>query len=420
MEPKAMTHADTIAADDPSTGWRFFRLVLIAAVLSLSLAAALFTMIARPTSLASAKTSIREGIEEAGQLWHGLISRSTAPYPESEVIKGIELDWSSHQRGAEGSGDWGITWADDDHQYTAWGNGGGFGDVGPEDKVFLGFARIEGDVDGHRAVNVWGGADAENPAEFGGKAYSLLSIDGTLYTWRCGDTDGASSLDFQELYRSVDHSATWRSTGVKFTQASFEGDDFGFYCPVFLQFGRDYDGARDDYVYMYAPNIQQNKSLYPQNPGELTLIRSPKAKVNVRSAYEFYAGLGADGEPVWTFDVDDRLPVFEDLENGVTQHVAVVYNSGLERYILTTEHGEHAKGNIAIYDGPTPWGPWTTVEFADSFGRFKTLDNGFMWVFPSKWLSEDGKSFAMIYTGKGRNDSWNVLKGRFLLADSSD
>ena len=43
-----------------------------------------------------------------------------------------------------------------------------------------------------------------------------------------------------------------------------------------------------------------------------------------------------------------------------------------------------------------------------------------MWVFPSKWLSEDGKSFAMIYTGKGRNDSWNVVRGRFLLADGDD
>ena len=57
---------------------------------------------------------------------------------------------------------------------------------------------------------------------------------------------------------------------------------------------------------------------------------------------------------------------------------------------------------------------------SDSFGRFETLDNGFMWVFPSKWLSEDGKEFVMIYTGKGRNDSWNTVKGRFLLADGND
>ncbi|MGI9509387.1 MAG: hypothetical protein ACR2QJ_08560, partial [Geminicoccaceae bacterium] len=207
---------------------------------------------------------------------------------------------------------------------------------------------------------------------------------------------------------------------VNFTQSSFEGDDPGFYCPVFLQYGRDYAGAKDDYVYVYAPEIQQIESLYPQVPGEITLMRVPKTKVNVRSAYEFYAGLGADGEPAWTFEVNDRSPVFTDPENGITQHVTAVYNPGLDRYILTTEHSEHAEGNIGIYDGPTPWGPWTTVHFSDSFGRFETLDNGFMWVLPSKWLSEDGEEFVMIYTGKGRNDSWNTVKGRFLLAGSSD
>jgi hypothetical protein len=415
-----MSDIETIAVDDPSTRRRLLRIGLLAIVASLIAAIALFATIAKPTSLGAAKASVREGMEEARQLWLGVTFWPNAPYPDSEVIEGFELDWSTHQRGAEGSGDWGITWADNDHQYTAWGNGGGFGEPGADDRVFLGFARIEGDADNYRAVNVWGGADAENPAEFGGKAYSLLSVEGTLYTWRCGDTDGATSLDFQELYRSTDYSATWRSTGVKFTQSSFADGDPGFYCPTFLQFGKDYGGARDDYVYMYAPNIQQTASLYPQVPGEVILIRAPKTRVNVRSAYEFYAGVGTDGEPVWTFDANDRLPVFEDAENGITQHIATVYNPGLDRYILATEHSAHAEGNIGIYDAPTPWGPWTTVHFSDSFGRFETLDNGFMWVFPSKWLSENGEDFVMIYTGKGRNDSWNTLKGRFLLADGGD
>ena len=75
------------------------------------------------------------------------------------------------------------------------------------------------------------GLGAENPAEFGGKAYSLLSVDGVLYTWRCGDADGKSSLDFQELYRSTNHSATWRTTRVRFTQSSFEGDDLRLLLP---------------------------------------------------------------------------------------------------------------------------------------------------------------------------------------------
>lgn len=415
-----MADSNMMAAGSLPGARRLLLKSLVMMTLALIAALALFAHFARPTSLGDVKTLVGEGLKEARQLWLGLTFWPSAPYPDSKVIDGFELDWTSHQRGADGSGDWGITWADDDHQYTAWGNGGGFGGSNSEGRVMLGFARIEGDVDDHQGINVWGGADAENPAEFGGKAYSLLSVDGTLYTWRCGDADGESSLDFQELYRSTNHSATWRSTGVKFKQDSFDGDDPGFYCPVFLQFGKDYQGARDDYVYVYAPEIQQTESLYPQVPGEVILMRVPKTRVNVRSAYEFFAGFGQDGEPAWTFDSAGRRPVFEDAENGITQHVTAVYNPGLDRYILTTEHSEHAEGNIGIYDAPTPWGPWTTVHFSDSFGRFKTIDNGFMWVFPSKWLSEDGEEFVMIYTGKGRNDSWNTVKGRFLPAGGND
>lgn len=411
-----MANSDTIAAENPSVR-RWLTLIGLVVVVTLLVALALLVFLVRPTSLGAVKAGVKDGLFEAQQLWTGLTSWPSSPYPDSPVIAGFELDWSTHKRAADGSGDWGTTWADDDHQYTAWGNGGGFGGSNSEGRVMLGFARIEGDKDDYRAVNVWGGADAENPAEFGGKAYSLLSVDGQLYTWRCGDADGVSSLDFQELYRSRNYSATWRSTGVKFTQSSFEGDDPGFYCPVFLQFGRDYEGARDEYIYVYAPEIQNPDVLYMQTPGAVALMRVPKDKVGVRSAYEFFAGTEADGTPGWSFDAMDRQPVLEDPENGVTQHIAAVYNPGLDRYILTVEHTAHSEGNIAIFDAPEPWGPWTTVHFSDSFGRFETVDNSFMWVFPSKWLGADGEEFVMIYTGKDRNDSWNTVEGRFVLAD---
>src|ERR671914_1421289 len=49
---------------------------------------------------------------------------ATSPYPPSSAITGIAFDWSTHTRLAPGSDNWPITWADDDHQYTAWGDGG--------------------------------------------------------------------------------------------------------------------------------------------------------------------------------------------------------------------------------------------------------------------------------------------------------
>jgi len=48
-----------------------------------------------------------------------------APYPSSTVITDMNFDFSTHTREAEGSDNWPITWADDDHQYTSWGDGNG-------------------------------------------------------------------------------------------------------------------------------------------------------------------------------------------------------------------------------------------------------------------------------------------------------
>ena len=70
--------------------------------------------------------------------------RSDAPYPPSPVIADMVLDWSTHRREALGSDNWQLTWADDDHQYGAWGDSGGFGGTNSNGRVGLGFGRIEG------------------------------------------------------------------------------------------------------------------------------------------------------------------------------------------------------------------------------------------------------------------------------------
>lgn len=337
-----------------------------------------------------------------------------APYPPSPVIAGMSYTWSSHVQLAPGSGDWGTTWAADDHLYTAWGNGGGFGGTDEDGRVYLGFGRIEGEGDDYRAVNVWGGKDAENEAQFGGKTYSLLSVDRSLYMWRCGDTDGFTAYDFQQLYRSDDFSRTWSFTGVELTRDSFPEDDDGFHCPVFLQFGRDYDGARDDYVYVYATEIQTLESLM-NVPGELALVRVPRTEIADQARYEYFAGLDRKtGAPRWSSDPADRHPVWSDPVNGI-RHPAVHYNPGLGRYILTAEHTESGSGNIAVYDAPEPWGPWTTVHLHHRFGKWTMRDKGFMWVFPTKWLSADGRDFVLVFSGGGPLDSWNTVRGRFEL-----
>ena len=50
-------------------------------------------------------------------------------YPRSNLIKGIRLDLASRRIDAFGSDIWPITWADNNHQYSRFGEGAGFGPI---------------------------------------------------------------------------------------------------------------------------------------------------------------------------------------------------------------------------------------------------------------------------------------------------
>lgn len=332
------------------------------------------------------------------------------PYPPSPVITDIVFDWSTHKRHASGSDNWPVTWADDDHQYTSWGDGGGFGGTNSDGRVSLGIARVEGPWDNYSGYNVWGGKNGANPAQFSGKSYGIVSVDGVLYMW-VGPGSNTVSYDEARIARSTDRGATWLKASWAFLKST------KLIMPTILQFGKDYAGARDGYVYSYFIRLQGNpSSLGVHKPGMIDLARVPKDKIMDQASYEFFAGLDAGGSPRWTSDQSLRQPVFQNPE-GVGWTVAVSYNQGLKRYILTTEHTESFKGNLGIFDAPEPWGPWTTVAYYTNWSA-----STFFWNFSNKWLSSDGKSFTLIYTGLGSNDSWNTVRGSFstnIQADST-
>src|SRR5262245_56774256 len=131
-----------------------------------------------------------------------------SPYAKSSAILGVEFDTSTRRTLAQGSDIWPITWADDDHQYAAWGDGGGFGGSNRDGRVSVGVARIEGPWNGYRGINVWGGKDAENPATFTGKGTGILCVGGVLAMW----VAQPDSLTVPETWLavSVDHARTWR------------------------------------------------------------------------------------------------------------------------------------------------------------------------------------------------------------------
>ena len=330
-----------------------------------------------------------------------------SPYAAGDVIEAIHFNWDTHDRRAPGSDNWPVTWADDDHQYTSWGDGGGFGGTNELGRVSLGVARVEGSRDAHTGHNVWGGHEAEHAATFGGKSYGIICVDGVLYMW-VSPGSGEDNYTEAKVYRSTDHGASWSGASWAFTAGN------GFIMPTFLQFGKNYEGARDTYVYVYANHLKRSDTLAVQVPGEIALMRTARGGIMDRGAYEFFAGLDGEGNPTWTGDIGGRAPVFQD-PAGVGWNTSASYNAGIGRYFLITEHTHTFEGTIGIFDAPEPWGPWTTVLYSDSFGEGEIAQTTFFFNFANKWLSADGKDFVLVFTGIGAdtNDSWNTVQGSF-------
>lgn len=335
------------------------------------------------------------------------------PYPKSHRYRGVEFFDQTRRTDAKGSDIWPITWADDDHQYTAYGDGAGFGVTSPREqsgpaRVSLGVARIEGDWKNYQGQNVWGGKNAENPAQFNGKGTGMLCVDGTLYMW-VGGPD-SRPIYFTQLAVSRDHSKTWQLAPWKWTV------DDRLFAGTFLNFGRDYTGARDEYVYSYFTRIEQppaeTRSWIHERPGMVDLARVAKRRIFEREAFEWFAGGGEDGKPRWTRDTSARQAVFTD-PNGI-KIVSVCQPPGSDRYLLVYNPRDNA-GHFALFEAASPWGPWKEVAYLKSQALFMPPEPNArvsVFHFAPRWWNEEGREFTLIFnTG---DDAWNTIRGRLL------
>lgn len=352
-----------------------------------------------------------------------LRAQTEAPYGASPVIQGVEWDFKhlirlANTTGKGGSDLWPTTWAADGNIYTGWGDGGGFSGASDNvGRVSLGFARILGLPPQVQGVDVWGHYPkyAQHPATFCGKPVSMLAVDGLLYAW-VSSWFNESRLDFVHCAPNPDPVAHWlawsNDLGATWTLSPWKLEQLRgrlAWCS-FLNFGEDYQGARDKYVYLYWRVEKNNGSTY--------LARVPQSglKKDPARVYEYFAGLGPVGEggvriSMWAGDVSKARPVFVDPAGRAITHV--VYNSGLGRYIASAQGRTVAE--TGLFDAPEPWGPWTTVAYYENWGGFGRRES--LGVdFPVKWISKDGKTMWVVFSG-GRLeppddmlDSFNLVK----------
>jgi hypothetical protein len=321
-------------------------------------------------------------------------------YPPSRVIRTIE--WApatSIVRRAKDGDNWPVTWGGDDAIYTTWGDGTGFIPK-VERKLSCGFARVTGTPESFTGENIRSDAEQLGEGRKGKKGWGILSVGGTLYLWfGHADLNGGHT----QLAWSRDGAKTW-------TFADWQFDDFGMM--GFVNFGRDYDQARDEYVYAYSHDGPR-----ADTPADrFILMRAAKDRLTERGAWEFFQRRSADGQADWTSDIKSRGFVFEN--PGSCLRSAMTYCAGLKRYLwwqqIPQPEGARDRGDtrfvggFGVYEAPEPWGPWSTAYFTPRWdvGPGEHAD------FPAKWMSPDGRTLHLIFSG---DDSFSVRQATVVL-----
>jgi hypothetical protein len=311
----------------------------------------------------------------------------TPPAPPGAGIIGLSVDGASEQTAASGSDNWPLTWCEDGHQYTAWGDGDGFG----SSRVSLGFARIEGAHANWTGYNLWTG---------NGKVRSILCINGILYALRSPNSD-TGGWEYKEVLRSTDKGVTFSTVANSRLDGGTGGPGEAFY----IQYGQNYSENTDGYVYIFSARIANDNLWDVQAPGVTWLARAPVAgeafmyPVN----WEWVTALDGGFNPTWGAYAD-RVPVLED-PNGFMRGSAI-YVPPFDRYVMVTNHTARNVGNIAMWEAPEPWGPWTTFRYETGSSDFPQFAFG---NFSPKWLDAAGNCVFVWF----RPDAWNSVACRF-------
>jgi hypothetical protein len=347
--------------------------------------------------------------------------------PDSTFFSTVFAEYAASY-GTRSDGDlWPSAWADDGHIYTANGDGTGFGNSAASDVVVSRIAGMpETGLSGTRlssgaaVADVWG-----DPSEYNRKPTGMLAVDGNhdgrdeiyvaVQDLRYSPAaDAFNDAPNASISMSLDYGETWCKT----TRPMFTGHMFTTI--FFLDYGQSQryadvlgaEGAAYVYAYGLDNNWRGSYSGTVPSPADLYLARAPRASVQERSTWEFYAGKGPANRPRWSSDIIRKAPVLHDARriypslftnNGptnlsVVSQGGVVYDPALDRYLYTswTEY------TFEFYEAPEPWGPWRLFMTKDAgaypwYGRGRSStgcpgpkNGGYGVTIPSKFISPDG------------------------------
>jgi hypothetical protein len=321
---------------------------------------------------------------------------------DNAFFSSAKIELSSSYKTLSDGDLWASCWSDDDNLYAANGDGKGF-NLLAFNYSDIAMNRVSGSFN-----SLWGrtisAGDSLGQVWTSGRRYNrkptgMLCVDGTMYVAIQDLNLNYDDAPAASISKSVDHGVTWTwdHSGPMF-------NNYKFTTLMFLDYGKNYENAIDQYVYVYGldNNWRDSFTHTVPDPVDLYLARVPRTSVQDRSAWEFFAGLDDQGNPRWSTNIKDKSTVLHDERRVYSKLTStevsnltvlgqggIVFNKPLNRYIYTswTEY------TFEFYEAPTPWGPWNHFLTQD-FGPYPwsyTQHGGYATTIPSKFISPDGK-----------------------------
>jgi len=317
-----------------------------------------------------------------------------ASYGQRKVVIGTEGDT------------WDSSWLANGSIYLQNNDGAGWGssDTGLHDCLSL----LQGSPDDLTTI----AGQNLNPGSLGsflGGTYSTSTYElaGALYHVICysNQTPGAFAFYHSSILKSTDGGANWTNHlgQVNVLPPNDAADcmfpDDRISDVSFIKYGRGGDAPAIDnaqsYAYLVAPDAVLGNNLYLAR-----LSLTDLATLN-KSGIQYYTGGDGLSDQSWSTSSSSAAPIYT--ASGQCSPVGVIYNYGLQRYILTTQNSDSwstppIESTLYVLEAPQPWGPWTKV--LEENVQAKEEDN-LSWPFPlQSEISADGQKMWITISGR--------------------
>ncbi len=287
-----------------------------------------------------------------------------------------------------------MTWADDGEIYASAGD-----PLWGETRDGLDVEKFSGGPTDYKITKVNPMNDYKGWGGNGPKPSGMICVDGVLYLAfqnMLGAQKPPSSLlsqhgsDAQIVY-CTEKTNFWIPALGNIAAPLFPGFKFGG--PAFINYGRNNANARDDYVYAVSSDQWDNGS-------NLRLGRAPADEIVRREAWEWVCAFAPSGEPAWSHDLDQAIPVLS-LHRwlGLPE---MVYLAGIGRYLLLTwrlhkDFSPDDGTDLIVLESPEPWGPFALVHFEEDWEG--QAFNPYCPRVPLKWMDADGTRGWLQFSG---------------------